>query len=185
MLDANSIPHNLYRDSDFVNVHDATSIEKLVGKDYPELLDGIYLPHYQVQYLSINGYIANLLLQTIFQKGYDDKKHSALKKLKYIFKNFGTNNNSSICTIEDTIIRFFLRNILFFHTVNRNSDIDYIRDAKHDVDTILKSLPVSLSLPLESILKDPNSQFNLVFRELMLSNFDDIPEIVSQLSPIK
>lgn len=185
ILDANLIPHNLYRDSDFIQAYDCTTIERLLGKESPDLLQGIHLPRYQAQYLTANGDMANLILQILFQKGFENKKNSAFKKLKYVFKKFGNNDFDNVEVLEDTIIRFFLRNILFFHTLRRASEIDYIKDTTIDIDKLLKCLPICLSLQLEAIFKDPSSDFNQVFNELLSTSFEDIPTIVPELSQIK
>ena len=185
ILDANLIPHNLYRTNDFIQISDCTTIEKLLKNENDSLLSGIHLPHYQVQYLTANGDMANLILQILFQKGFEYKKNAAFKKLKYIFKQFGNNNVDNVTVLEDTIIRFFLRNILFFYTLRRASEIDYIKDNSIDIDKLLKSLPACLSIQLEAIFKDPNSDFNTVFNELLSTKFEDIPVIVPELAKIK
>lgn len=185
ILDANLVPYNLYRDSDFIQVHDQTTIQTVLQKDYPELLDGLNLPTYNAQYLNPNGDMANLLLQIIFQKGYDNKKALALKKLKYVFKNFGNQSLDNAYELEDVLIRFFLRNILFFHTMRRNSEIEFITSTPIDIEKLIPKLPISLALQLEEIIKNPNSDFNIVFNEIANTNFKDIPTAVPELSQIK
>lgn len=185
ILDANLVPQNLYRDTDFIQVCDQTTLQTVLQKDYPELLDGLHLPAYNAQYLKPNGDMANLILQLIFQKGYDNKKALALKKLKYVFKMFGNESLDNAYELEDVLIRFFLRNILFFHTMRRNSEIEYIASSPINIDKILPKLPICLSLQLEEIIKNPNSDFNLVFREITDTNFKDIPTVIPELAQIK
>lgn len=185
VLDANLIPYSLYRDSDFVQVEDRSTIDKLLSKENPELLNGIHLPNYQAQYFTTNGDMANLILQILFQKGHEDKKIAALKKLKYIFKKFGNNDMDNTKELEDIITRFFLRNMLFFYTLRRSNEIEYLKANQYKINELLKSLPVGLSLQLEAILKNPNSDFNLVFKELTSTNFNEIPTIAQELIAVK
>lgn len=185
VLDANLIPYNLYKDTDFIQVNDCSTIEKCIGKEYQDLLQGIHLPQYQAQYLTPNGDIANLVLQILFQKGFDNKKYSALRKLKYVFKHFGNNDLNNVNDLEDIIVRFFLRNILFFHTLRRANEIEYIKDNPYNIDKLLQSLPVCLSLQLEAIFKDPTSDFNQVLKELNHTSFDDIPKLADEYTHLK
>ncbi len=185
VLDANLIPHNLYRPTDFIQVQEKTTIEKLLSRDQLEMIEGLNLPQYSVQYLTTNGDMANLLLQIIFQKGYNDKRSSALKKLKYVFKSFGNPDPNNIDDLEDTVIRFFLRNILFFYTLRRSSEIDYIKEEKYDIGKLLNTLPAPLAIQLEAIFKNPQSDFNTVFKEITDTSFNDIPQVVEELSHIK
>lgn len=185
ILDANLVPQNLYRDTDFIQVQDQTTIQTVLQKDYPELLDGLKLPTYEAQYLTPNGDMANLILQIIFQKGYDNKKALALRKLKYVFKHFGNQSFDNVYELEDVLIRFFLRNILFFHTMRRSNEIDFIASSPIDIDRLLTKLPISLAIQLEEIIKNPNSDFNLVFREITSVNYNEIPTIIPELSQIK
>ena len=185
ILDANLIPYNLYRESDFVLTHDCTTIEKALKKDFPDLANEIILPSYKAQYLTASGDMSNLILQILFQKGFDNKKNLAIKKLKYIFKYFGNNELENPNELEDVLIRFFLRNILFFYTLRRFNEIDYIKDNNNNVNKLLSSLPVGLAIPLSNILLNPSSDFNIVLKELSSVNIDEIPMVIPELSKIK
>ncbi len=184
-LDANLIPHSFYRESDFIQAHDKTTIEKILVKENPELLKGIYLPSYKAQYLVPNGDMANLILQLLFQKGYENKRANALKKLKFVFKHFGDTSETSITELEDILIRFFLRNILFFYTLRRFSEIDYIREGNFPIDKIISGLPAGLAYQLECILINPQSDFNHVFKELVGLDYSLIPTVSAELANIK
>ena len=98
---------------------------------------------------------------------------------------FGNESLDNAYELEDVLIRFFLRNILFFHTMRRNSEIEYIASSPINIDKILPKLPICLSLQLEEIIKNPNSDFNLVFREITDTNFKDIPTVIPELAQIK
>ena len=44
---------------------------------------------------------------------------------------------------------------------------------------------VALSLQLEEIIKNPNSDFNTVFKEISVTDFKEIPSVIPELSQIK
>ena len=105
--------------------------------------------------------------------------------MEYVFKNFGNQSLDNAYELEDVLIRFFLRNILFFHTMRRNSEIEFITSTPIDIEKLIPKLPISLALQLEEIIKNPNSDFNIVFNEIANTNFKDIPTAVPELSQIK
>ena len=140
--DSNLVPLDVYKDSDFIEFVGVSMLEKLFKSTS---LDEFKLPNYKARFLNMYGDISNLILQLLFQEGFDSKKILALKKLKYICKNRGLIEIEDNSILEDTIIRFFIRNILFFHTTRRFDEITYINSGYHNIDEFLNTIPLNLN----------------------------------------
>lgn len=79
------------------------------------------------------------------------------------------------------MVRFFIRNILFFHTTKRSKEIEYINSVYKNLDDFMKEIPFSLKLQMEEILKNPNSLFNTIYEELSKIKFEEIPNKSKEL----
>lgn len=173
-FDANLVPLNVYRDTDFVTTYGCSTLETLI-KAKTELLEKFKLPRYQARFLTLNGDVANIILQILFQQGLSNKKDLTLRKLKNIYRMYGINEVLNITELEDVMTRFFIRNILFFHTTRRKGEIEYIGSGYHNLDEFMSSISLTLKFQLEEIFKNPNSLFNYVYNELTGVSFEEIP----------
>ena len=69
--------------------------------------------------------------------------------------------------------------------MTRPATREFITSTPIDIEKLIRKLPISLSLQLEEIIKNPNSDFNIVFNEIANTNFKDIPTAIPELSQIK
>lgn len=178
--DTNLVPLDIYRDTDFITTTDCSTLEKML-KNEPDLIDGFKLPRYESRFLTINGDMANIILQILFQQGFTDKKILALKKLKYIYRTYENQDLSNFNTLEDILARFFIRNILFFHTTKRRKEIEYISTGYKNLEDFMREIPLSLKLQVEEILKNPHSLFNTIYKEMSKIHFEEIPKKSKEL----
>lgn len=173
--DTNLVPLDVYRDTDFITVSECSTLEKML-KCETDLIDGFKLPRYEARFLTVNGDIANIILQILFQQGFTQKKSLAFKKLKYIYRTQGNHDISNINALEDIMTRFFIRNIVFFHTTKRGKEIEYIKEGYKNLDDFLVNIPFTLKAQMEEILKNPNSLFNTIYKEFVKIDFEEIPK---------
>lgn len=170
--DTNFIPIDIYCDTDFITTAGCSTLENILRNE-SSLIDDFRFPKYEVKFLTIDGDIANTLLQLLFQKDFNGKKALILKKLKYICRIY----NNDVCDInnfENIFTRFFIRNIMFFHTTRRKEEIDYINGLS-SLNSFIEQIPFSLKSQAEEILKNPTSLFNMIYKELLSVNFEEIP----------
>lgn len=176
-FDSNLVPLNIYCEHDFILGDYHTLIETYFGE---ELSKTYNIPKYQVQFLNANGDMANLILQILFQHDFLNKKITALKKLKVIYKKLnGTSINFK--DLENVLSRFFIRNVLFFRMAKRRKDIEFLKEKSPYLEDFLKHLSENFSTPLSDIFYHSNSLFNYVYQELIKTNFDDIPKKCEEL----
>lgn len=161
-IDANLVCLDCYKDTDFLTLSSESLVEKHIARVDSSMLDDYKFPHFDSQVLRLEGDIANLLLQIIFQQGYEEKRILALKKLHYIYNK----SSKSLDMFLDTFVRFFLRNICLFHTLNRYGEIEYIQNMKFNLSLFLDLLPNDLKGYLLEILTNPNSKFLEVYKEI-------------------
>lgn len=177
--DSNLVPLDVHRDTDFIVSKDISLIEKILA---PTGITSQYkMPSYEARFLTTNGNIANLTLQYLFQQGFYERKALALRKLKYVYHHSGKDTVKNHIDLEDILVRLFIRNILFFHTTRRSTEIDYIKEGYNNINAFLDTLPIPLKLQMEEILRDPNSLFNNVFQILTSCDFKDIPQESKEL----
>lgn len=180
-LDINIIDNGIYKDSDFINHKGITTFEKLLAKYYPDELSKYKLPNYDAKFLNNTSIFSNLILQYLYQYNYPEKKKEILKKIKCVLNNININDNFNN-NLEDTLIRFFIRNVLFLLSLKRIRDIEYIFDEKN-IDTILLN---ELDTPyindiIKEIIKNPKSDFNKSFNYIKNSNINSIKEASKDL----
>lgn len=185
-FDSNLVPLDVYRDTDFVIFDGYSTMEKLLQQNHEEeVLNEFRFPKFQAKFLSTNGNIANITLQILFQQGHRARVALALKKLRYVFKISGNSNIENVEPLEDIMIRFLIRNMMFFQMTNRKRDFEGITNGYSDLNGFLNSVPYTLRLQMEEILKNPNSLFNSLYKELSSLNFEEIPgksrEIIKSL----
>lgn len=180
-FDANLVAMNMYRDSDFIELSGCSTLEKMLKSKYKDLFSNYTLPKYYSKFLNINGDIANLILQILFQKGYKVRKELALKKLKYVYRIYGILNTENTLELEDVMIRFLFRNILFFHATKRKEELFYMQEPIHDITSFIDNLPVFLKVQMEEIIKNPNSQFNIALKDFSKLSFEEIPDYIRKL----
>lgn len=167
--DVNLIPLNIYKDSDFILYSDTTFIEKYLGNMYD-------LPSFTTKFLNIDGDLATLTLQLLFQNIDSEKEHNILKKTKYIY-----NNNIDIDTFNNILSRFFIRNIYFLRVTNRKNDIEYIKNNNYMNNNILKKLPATYQNVLYELFYDKNNEFNNVYEEIQKTPFKQLNNTCKQL----
>lgn len=168
-VDANLVPINYYKDTDFIIYEDSSTIEKFLAKNNSSILDECTFPRFNATFLTAEADISNLILQILFQKDNTAKKDIAIKKLLYISKYFIKDIDSN--NLEDILIRYMLRNITFLYTLRRISEIEYIKSIHIPNDM---SFPNKIKDTLDSILLNPNSYFNDVFNDIKQTKSDDI-----------
>ncbi len=178
--DSNLIPINIYKDEDFIRVSGCSTLERLLKQtDY---INNYKFPRYESKFLSLNGDIANLTLQILFQRDCIEKKMVRIKKLKHILsKYYDLNNLENLSSLEDVITRFFIRNIFFFYVTRRKDDIEYIIESYKNISEYIDIFPNKFKLMIEEILKNQNSLFNFAYDELMNSSFEEIPSKSQEL----
>lgn len=179
-FDINLVPLDIYRDTDFITTYDCSTLEKML-KNEMNLTSEFKFPKYESRCLTVNGDIANIMLQILFQQGHIERKVGAFKKLNYIYRTKVNRDFLNIDNLEDIMIRFFIRNISFFHMTRRRSEIDYINYGYKNLDLFMDNLPFDLKLIMEEILKNPNSLFNTIYKELSKINFEEIPQKSQEL----
>lgn len=178
--DSNLVSLNVYRDSDFIKTHDCSTLEKML-KNRNNFVNDFRFPRYESRFLSINGDIANMALQMMFQRSDDKSKFTTLKKLKYICRMCNCDDMLDVDSLDDTMTRFFIRNVMFFHTMRRSRDIDYINQGYDGVDDFIIKMPYNLKSQMEEVFKNSNSLFNSVYNELSGVSFNEIPDVSKQL----
>ena len=178
--DANLVPLDVYRDTDFLTTCGCSTLEIFLKEDI-DLIEKFKLPKYQSRFLTVNGDIANMSLQMLFQQDLNSKKDLILKKLRNIYRMCGQHDISNTTELDDIISRFFIRNILFFHTTRRKKEIDYINAGNHNFDSFMEVIPLTLKIQMEEILKNPHSLFNYVYQELSNVEFAEIPNKSNEL----
>lgn len=176
--DTNLVPINIYKQSDFIVSEGGSLLEKLLQN---ENFDHFTFPKYKVKFLNMDGDIATITLQLLFQQGFLEKKKLALKKLKNIYRIKSEKKISDFNDLENTMVRFFIRNLLFFQMTRRHNEIEYINGAKTDINTCMSDIPSSLKVELEEIFNNPKSLFSYVYEELRNTKFEELPEKGKQL----
>lgn len=178
--DTNVVLLDTYRDTDFITNNGCKILEKVLKRE-TNLLSDFKLPRYKSRFLTIDGDIANISLQLLFQQNLGEKKSIALKKLRYIYRTYGNKDISNVNNLDDIMVRFFIRNILFFHTAKRSREIEYIQSGYKNLDDFMNDLPLTLKLQMEEILKNPKSLFNNVYNELSNVSLEEIPKKSKEL----
>lgn len=178
--DSNLVPLDIYRNTDFIVAKGCSSLENFMSHD-TNLLSSFKFPKYESKFLNVNGDIANMSLQLLYQQGFSDKKALLFKKLKTIYRTHGKKDISNVEELDDIMSRFFIRNMMFFHTTRRKKEIDYVNEVGHSFDIFLDSIPTTLKLQMEEILVNPHSLFNTVNQELANTYFEDIPKKSKEL----
>lgn len=178
--DTNVVLLDVYRDTDFIINSGCTVLEKVLQKD-TSLINDFKLPRYSSRFLTIDGDIANIMLQLLFQQNLGEKKSIVLKKLRYIYRTHGNKDISNVSNLDDVMVRFLIRNILFFHTTNRSNEIEYIKSGYKNLDDFFADIPFALKVQMEEILKNPKSLFNTVYNELSKVSFAEMPKKSKEL----
>jgi Predicted phosphoesterase or phosphohydrolase len=184
ILDANVVPFEFHKASDFVRVNEHSVIEDKLKKLAPSILSSYSMPKYETNYLKAEGDTANLLLQLLFQRGFDNKKTDILKKIKYVNRSVGNIDLSSE-EFENILIRFFLRNILFFQTLRRYADINYIEECYKNMGKLLKLIPPCMQEQVAQIIANPSSEFNQVLKEIIRTDPKELPKTCKLLVKVK
>ncbi len=172
-FDSNLVPLNCYKKSDFVKFTGGSYFEFILEKMgiKPDCL----FPKYDAQFLTINGDIANLILQILFQSNFKEKKKMAFSKLKNIYNTYGIKDIENVLSLDDMITRFFLRNLSFFHMTKRKNEFDYIKEVDPATfRAIFTGLPDSLKNQLEEIFLNSSSVFSKTFQEIKQTKFEEI-----------
>lgn len=163
--DTNVVLLDTSRDTDFMTNDGCTILEKVL-KHETNLLSDFKLPRYKSRFLTIDGDIANISLQLLFQQNLGKKESIALKKLRYIYRNHGNKDIANVNNLDDVMVRFFIRNILFFHKAKRSSEIEYIKSGYKNLEKFMNDIPTDLRLQMDEILRNPKSLFNTVYSEI-------------------
>lgn len=163
-MDANLVPLDAYRDSDFYLYEGQTSMGKCLSKTNPSLLEEYHFPVFKSNVIIPEADMANLLLQLLFQVDIGNKKWVIIKKLQYIFATKYDKKN--IDKLRDIFTRFFLRNICLLHAMNRLDEIRYIQECLDHVPELLNILPDNIKNVMRLILDSDNSEFLDIFAEI-------------------
>ena len=166
-FDINLILENVYREGDFEYVIGKSTLEKMIRRYFFYDADYYSYPSFNAKVLTSIADFANLTLQFLYQNGFDEKKPEILRKIREVVKHIKPEDYP---LLEDTLIRFLIRNILFFYSVRRTKDIDFIRKHHIKIYQLLNSVPIDLRLLLEHIFLNEQSEYNLVFNEIFKVN---------------
>ncbi len=168
-LDMNIIMEDIYKPKDFTINEGMTDLEKLCLKYNYDVSSKCYFPKYSVVTLKAAGDIANLILQYLFQVNANNKT-KIIKKIKYIMLRLTTIDKESLEDLEEIIIRYLIRNILFLSKARRIDEIAFIKSVNINLDDLSKNLPDSIASQLNDIFIPSNSNFNQVFNYLKSVN---------------
>ena len=80
--DINLVDLNTYKESDFIEITDSTYLEKILKKSGYDFSQDYSLPKFTAKFLNVNGDLANLTLQLLFQSLDNNKEQSIIKKIK-------------------------------------------------------------------------------------------------------
>lgn len=169
--DSNLIYLDCYKHTDFFHLNGTSIIERFLSKTSPSLLDEFKLPQFTAQFLTPEGDIANLLLQLIFQQGYEEKKPLLQRKLQYVYNQ--TFKKKEMKNFSNIFCRFFLRNIALLYTLRRYKEIEYVQNNFNNLFSILSSLPFDLSEQFYSIICN-NNKFADIHNEIATANMPDV-----------
>ncbi len=180
-LDANLIFLDCYKDTDFLSLDGNSLIEKFLPKEFENLKNEFLLPSFNAQFLTLQGDICNLLLQVLFQNSSKEKNDLVLKKLKYICKYYLKNLIYEDFT--NTFMRFFLRNLAFFYTMNRYDEINYIKkqEVVKKLMELQKTLPYELQEMINVGIINPNSNFQDFYDEVISTPTPEILKTAQKL----
>lgn len=140
-LDSNLIFLDSYKEEDFINVSGISRIEKFLIRNNSDLTLEYQFPKFTTQVLNLNGDIANLLLQILFQSN-TLKKNLALKKLYYLLRKEEANLDENFI---DTLTRLFLRNVSLLATLNNLKELEHLKSVNLDISNIPNNLRIFLN----------------------------------------
>ncbi|MDD4283172.1 MAG: hypothetical protein PHX03_05230, partial [Bacilli bacterium] len=174
-IDVSCNPIAYDKPHDFINLKSNTLIEEA----YPELKNEYHLPNYVGKYYSNNWELANLLIQLFFQKSFEQNKTQIIKKINYLINK---KEPFILNTLEDDLIRCFIKNIHLLCSRSRYSEIEYIRYIKKDLLIYINVLKTEIKHFINYIIMDDNSEFNKNFNDIF-SQYDQksIPEVCKKL----
>lgn len=161
-FDANMIPIDWYKNTDFFSLEEGSIIEKFLSRSTGSFITEYSLPRFTVQTLKPEGDIANSLLQILFQKGQEEKKKMVCKKLEYIYNH--TFKEKNMEDFSNIFTRFFLRNISFLYSLKRLDEIAYIQ--RQNLTNIRTYLQAQSKYPFYDILFSSNSPFSSIYQEI-------------------
>ena len=177
--DINLVDLNTYKESDFIEFTDSTYLEKILKKSGYDFSQDYSLPKFTAKFLNVNGDLANLTLQLLFQSLDNNKEQSIIKKIKYIYNNYG--NEMQEDKFDNLVSRFFIKNILFFRTTRRLSDFTLIKSTDYRKKEVISKLPINYFKILDSLLFDTNSEFSNIYNEVVNIPFNSLEKECKQL----
>ncbi len=156
-IDINLVLTKLYKKSDFINLTTNSELNKLSKKELK-----IELPNNNASFFTFNKNvdISTLLLQLLYQQN-NYKNTMSLKKLNFIYEKE--------LDLENIMLRYFLRNVLFLDQLNRKADLVLAKEILCNYDYIKNKIPNHI-LNNHSFLVDEKSEFNIIGKEILNSN---------------
>ena len=180
-FDISVVEGNVYRDTDMQSFTGISTFERILNSEGIILPSNYITPHFTVNFINLIADIANLLLQIIYQNGFENKKMQQLNKLRNILKikinSLGSINGEQL---ENVLIRFLIRNILLFKRLGRTKDITFMHDVTINPD-IFNQIPMILRGTIEDILLSEQSEYNRIFNELMDADSKEITKVGREL----
>ena len=138
-FDLNLIKKDLYKDTDFTITSEKTRLEKLLNKKQIEVYD--IFPNFEMKSLSNDAMIANHLLQLLFGENNAQKEALIIKKIKHqLNMNLHINNMA----IEEIMVRYLIRTVLFFDQINRRKSLQTIVDNIEGLNNKIDIYPPSI-----------------------------------------
>lgn len=165
-IDSNLIKSNCYVDSDFVHTSSKTLQETLLQRHNIEY-DKQNYQESQFTTLSNEATLINLLLLFIFSNNNENYKKQVLKKIRVVISN-AQNLNYNI--LRDIFIRFLVRNIMFFYTLKRTKDIEYIKFISMKKESYENELPNFLIILLNDVFS--SYEFNCIMEFIEGDNIE-------------
>ena len=174
-IDISCNPIVFDKPEDFINLKSNTLIEKA----FPELKNNFILPNYEGKYYSNNWELANLLIQLFFQKNFEKNKIQIVKKINYLINK---KEHFNLNTLEDDLIRCFIKNIYLLCSRSRYNEIEYINYIKNDLLDYINHLKPEIRNVINYIFMNDNSEFNKSYNNLFTEfNQNSIPDICKKL----
>ncbi len=124
-LDMNVLFDEFYKSEDFINISGKSLLEEYANKMNIDTPKTIKYPRFSIETTNALADIVNYYLQYIYSVD-NKKKLSALNKINNIIKNIDSNSQIDFDQLQNTYIRFLLRNIYFYEATKRKKESEYV-----------------------------------------------------------
>lgn len=123
-VDMHIILDEFYQSEDFIKESGISLLEEYANKMRIESPQTIKYPKYRVLTTSALADVTNYFLQYIYSMD-EGKKNLALKKIHLIIDHLDPSTQIDFEKLQNTLIRYLLRNIYFYERCNRKKEAEY------------------------------------------------------------